>query len=290
MSKEVFVFEVSQKSFNQSVILNSYKVPVIVEFMGVWSEPCIVMSDIFSNLAKEFAEEFIFAKIDIDEQTELSEQYNIKNVPTIIVFKDGNPVREETGLLTETEARKLLLDFEVFHESDLLREQARNKHLAGDTPAAILLFTEAMKKDPGNVLIALDMVQIFIDIQQVDQARSLYEKLPESAKSSEMGKNLNGQLLFAKLAEKSADINTLINNISENSEDFDSRFDLAIRHITQYQYKEAMDQLFYILEKDAEYKSGAAREMIITITNMLTSSDSELATSYRRKLANTLAG
>ena len=95
MSKDAFVFEVNQKSFDQYVLLNSHKIPVIVEFMGVWSGPCVAMDNVFSSLAKEFAEQFIFAKVDIDEQPELRKEYKVENVPVLMVFKDGRLVHKE---------------------------------------------------------------------------------------------------------------------------------------------------------------------------------------------------
>ncbi len=59
MSKEAFIFEVSDRSFEKYVIGNSDKSPVFVVFMSVWSEPCNHMSDMFADLATEFAEEFV---------------------------------------------------------------------------------------------------------------------------------------------------------------------------------------------------------------------------------------
>ncbi len=50
---DVFIFEVSQKNFQSSVVENSRKLPVLVEFMGVWSGPCIAMSDNLTKLATE---------------------------------------------------------------------------------------------------------------------------------------------------------------------------------------------------------------------------------------------
>ena len=69
-------------------------------------------------------------------------------MPTLKIFKDGKVVRTEVGELKEAEARALLKDLGVYHESDALREQAREKHLAGDTSAAIVLLTNAIKLDP----------------------------------------------------------------------------------------------------------------------------------------------
>ncbi len=96
-NKEALIFEVSKNNFDSGVIENSHKVPVLVEFMGIWSGPCIQMSEEIMDLAKEFAGEFIFAKVDMDEQPELIKQYDVENVPALRVFKDGDMVRGEEG-------------------------------------------------------------------------------------------------------------------------------------------------------------------------------------------------
>lgn len=289
MSKDVYVFEVNQKTFEQTILFNSHKIPVIVEFMGVWSGPCVAMDLVFSSLAKEFAGEFIFAKVDIDEQPELRKQYKIENVPTLLVFKDGKQIRSEVGELKESDARALLKELGIFNQSDLMREQAREKHLGGDTAGAIVQLTEAIKADPSNTRVAMDMVQIFIDIGEIEQARSLYERLPQSAHDTDMGKALNRQLTFARLAADTPDIETLQARLAANADDADAHFDLALRMITLHQYNEAADHLFEILQQQADYKDGAAREMIITISNMMASVDNDLAQEIRRRLANLLA-
>lgn len=290
MRKEVYIFEVSEKSFNSAVLLNSNRLPVVVEFMGVWSEPCVLLADNFSALASEFAGQFIFARLDIDENPELRKQYKIENVPTTLVFRNAEVVRTEVGQLSEDEVRQLLRDFGIFHESDEMRAQAREKHLSGDTAAAVLLLTEAIKKDPGNTRIALDMVQIFIDSQQLEEARGLFARLPEKDQNSEIGRAIKGQLLFKELAANTEGKPALEQKLQANPADHQLRFDLAICQVADYQYTEALENLFEILKSDAEFKEGAARELIITLLNMLTPADPQLAQDYRRKLGNLLAG
>jgi putative thioredoxin len=289
VSKEIFVFEVNQKSFDQAVLLNSHKVPVIVEFMGVWSGPCMAMDNLFTTLAKEFSEQFIFAKVDIDEQAELAKAHNIENIPTVLVFKDGKLLRTEVGELKENEARALLKDLGVFHQSDLMREQAQQKHLAGDTPGAILQLTEAIKADPSNTRVVMDMVQIFLDMGEIEQASGLFSRLPELSRETEMGKALNGQLSFATLAAKLDDIESLQSKLAADQSDHSVRFDLSIRQLAQHQYNEAIDNLFYIQQEESDYKEGAAREMLITISNMVAPVNNDLAQEIRRKLSNLLA-
>lgn len=289
MNKEALIFEISEKSFNRSVILNSNKVPVLVEFMGVWSEPCVIMADLFAGLANEFAERFIFARVDIDEQPALREQFKIENVPTLLVFKDGQIIRTKVGQLHETEARGLLKELGIFRESDLVREEAREKHLSGDTSVAILLLTEAIQKDPRNTRIAMDMVQIFIDLGQIEDARGLFNRLPEQDKNSEMGKALTGQLLFLDLAAKTEGIEKLTQRIHKDASNHAARFDLATCQVAQHKYRDAMENLLAIQKAEPTFKDGAAQEMIATLANMLSPRDPALAQDYRRKLANLLA-
>ena len=87
--------------------------------------------------------------------------------------------------------------------TDLIREQAWEKHLSGDAPAAIMLVTEVIIADPSNTRVAMDIVQLFIDIGELEQANGLYALLPESTRETEMGKALSGQHSFATLVEKS---------------------------------------------------------------------------------------
>jgi len=290
MTEQAYVFELTEQSFGTSAVLNSHKIPVLVEFMGVWSGPCVVMADRLTALATEFAGQFIFAKVDIEEQPGLKEQYKIENVPTLLLFKDGEVIRTEMGELQDAELRALLKDYGIFRESDEMRGQAREKHMAGNTQAAIMLLTEAIKKDPANIRIALDMVQIFIDLGDLDQARGLFARLPEGVRESEIGKALSGQVRMLDLASKTAGIEVLKGQIAQDNGNHDARFDLAICLVAQHDYQQAMDNLLIIMEQSPDYKEGAARELIATLVNTLTPNAPELAVEYRRKLANMVAG
>lgn len=284
------IFEVSQNNFEDLIIHNSTHLPVVVEFMGVWSEPCIKTEYALSDLAKEFPGDFIFAKIDIEEQPELKEKFSIVNIPTVLVFKDGIEVQREEGELRSEELRVLLKHYGVYRESDELREQAREMHMSGDTQSAIMLLTKAISSDPSNVRVVLDMIQIFIDMKEIDQAQSLFDKLPESAQKLDMGLSIFAQLNFLRLAQKTAGRESLQAQIKQTPDDYQARFDLAVCLFSEYDIEQGMEMLFFIQEKDASFKDGAAREMIGMICNMLANSNPEQSNTYRRRLANLVSG
>jgi len=288
MSKQAYIFELSAQSFTESALQNSFQLPVLVEFMGVWSGPCVAMANRLSGLATEFAGDFIFAQVDIDEQQELREQYKIENVPTLVVLHNGEEVRREVGEMQETELRALLKEFDIHRVSDEQREQARALHLAGDTQGAVLLLTQAIQADPTNTRVALDMVQIFLDVGEISQAQGLFNRLPQADRESETGKSVMGQLKFAALAAETDGVEMLEARLSDDANDHQARFDLAVCLVAQHQIDSAVEHLFRIQQAEPDFREGAAREMISLLSNMLTESAPESANAYRRRLANML--
>lgn len=289
MNQDAYIFEITEKSFPSAVVENSRKLPVVVAFITASSEPCFVLDHLFCDLAHEFAGRFVFARVDVAEQQELRKQYKIENVPTVMVFREGKPVRAELGQLQEPEARALLRDLGVYHESDALREQARDKHMAGDTTGAIVLLTEAIKKHPSNTRVAMDMVQIFIDIGDLDNAKALFERLPERERDSDTGKTLKGQLTVAEFAAKTEGLEMLQQRVAADGTDNQARFDLVVCLIAQHQYQEGMEHLLHIIKTNPEFRDGAARELMITVIRTLTPNNPDLAAEYQRKMANLLA-
>lgn len=287
--QEVFIFEVTRNNFMSTVISNSDKIPVFVMFLGVWSEHCSSLEAILGGLAKEFAGQFIFAKVDIDEQPELRQEYKIDNIPTLKVFRNGEVVHTEQGVMEVNEIRALLKSYGIFHMSDELREQARVQHMAGHVVEAITLLTQAIKLEPGNTRIAMDMVQIFLDINELGQARGLFNKLPEKDQTSDTGRSLAGQISFKELAAKTAGKQSLQNQLASNPEDYDAHFDLSICLVAEHDYQSAMDHLFKIVSKNQKYKDGAAQEMIISLSNVLAPNEPALAQEFRRRLGNVMA-
>ena len=174
-------------------------------------------------------------------------------------------------------------------QSEELREQARNKHIEGETAEAIALLTQAIQQDPSNTLVAMDMVQIFIDVNELEPAKNLYNKLPDIDKESDIGKALLGQLTVRDLAANTEGKAMLQERISRDEQDYAAHFDLAICLVAEHDYQQAMESLFTILTREPEFKDGAAREMIIALSDMLEANEPELAKSFRRRLANTLA-
>ena len=86
---------VTEASFEQEV-LGSEK-PVIVDFWAEWCGPCHAVSPILDKIAEERAEELTLVKVNIDEEEGLAQRYGIASIPTILLFKGGEPVAAAIG-------------------------------------------------------------------------------------------------------------------------------------------------------------------------------------------------
>jgi thioredoxin 1 len=87
--------DVTTESFEQEV-LQSDK-PVIVDFWAEWCGPCHAVSPVLDRIASERAEELKLVKVNIDEQPAIAQRYGVASIPTIILFKDGEPAAATIG-------------------------------------------------------------------------------------------------------------------------------------------------------------------------------------------------
>ncbi len=81
---------------NIKEIINSGK-PVVVDFWAEWCGPCRMVGPIVEELAAEYEGKVIIGKMDVDENVETPQEYGIRNIPTILFFKDGQVVDKQVG-------------------------------------------------------------------------------------------------------------------------------------------------------------------------------------------------
>jgi thioredoxin 1 len=94
--KNKMALELTDKNFDE-LVLNSDK-PVLVDFWAEWCGPCRMVGPIVEELAKEYEGKAVIGKLDVDSNPEVSMKFGIRNIPTLLVFKNGQIVDKQVGV------------------------------------------------------------------------------------------------------------------------------------------------------------------------------------------------
>jgi len=88
-------------------ITNSSK-PILVDFWAQWCTPCFVLGPILEKVVQGYKDKLTLAKVDLDTAPQISKKYEIEQIPTVILFKNGKPVSEFIGVKPESAIKKIL--------------------------------------------------------------------------------------------------------------------------------------------------------------------------------------
>ncbi len=92
-----------------SKVLKSDK-PVLVDFFASWCGPCQMMSPIIDEISKEVGNKAVVYKVDVDAEGDLGNRYQVMSIPTILIFKGGEVVKQFNGVTAKEELKKALED------------------------------------------------------------------------------------------------------------------------------------------------------------------------------------
>jgi putative thioredoxin len=276
--------DVTAANFQQEVIDASFTQPVVVDFWAPWCGPCKSLKPILEKLAAEYNGKFVLAKVNADENQELSAQFGVRGIPDVKAVVNGQIVEQFSGALPEGAVREWL-DRLIPGPAEELRRQAREKRAAGDEAGALQLLGQASQLDPQNEWVRVDAAEIMLAQGELEEARRLLNSL----RDDEVAKDSRTVQLLAqiKLAEMSAggeNEATLATAVEADADNHDARLKLANLMIASGRYDEGMGHLLEIVRRDRGFQDDIGRKTLLDVFNLL-GGQGELVATYRRKLA-----
>jgi putative thioredoxin len=255
------VVDVTDATFEQQVVEESKKRPVVVDLWAEWCGPCKTLGPILERVAEEHKGEFLLAKLDVDANQMTAAQFGVQSIPTVVAFRDGQPVDGFVGALPEPNVKQwisALLPTTAEREASEAEEEAE----AGDVVGAEKRFREALDSDENNAQARVGLARILLERGDVEEARKLVEPLLPDPEAERVMAAIRVQE-WGHIQEPG----TLAS---------------AKRLAARGRWREALDGMLGALGDDE-----SAREAMVDAFAVL-GEDSELAREYRGKLANAL--
>jgi thioredoxin 1 len=97
---------VTDSTFDELVLKSTN--PVLVDFWATWCRPCQMVAPILEELTQDYAGKLTIAKLDVDQNQQTAQKYHVMSIPTMIVFKNGQPVANLVGFKPKDQLKKEL--------------------------------------------------------------------------------------------------------------------------------------------------------------------------------------
>ncbi|MEU6847798.1 tetratricopeptide repeat protein [Streptomyces sp. NPDC046716] len=197
VSPSSLVIDVSEADFERDVLQRSTEVPVVIDFWAEWCEPCKQLSPLLERLATEYNGRFVLAKIDVDANQMLMQQFGVQGIPAVFAVVAGQALPLFQGAAPESQIRGTLDQLIQVGEErfgltgitvsgdaegdapvveapagpyDALLEAAVQALDAGDMAGAVQAYKNVLSDDPGNTeaKLGLGQAELLQRVQDLD--------------------------------------------------------------------------------------------------------------------------
>lgn len=286
MSPNPHVFDVTVDNFENDVIAASDTTPIIIDFWAPWCGPCKTLTPLLEKLALEYGGRFRLAKVNSDEQQEISSMFGIRSIPTVIALKGQKPVSAFQGAQPESAVRQFL-DKILPSATDEKLGKAQEKLDAGDINGAVDELTVALALNPGLDAARIMLADIAMRDNRIEEAKKHLEGCIPITTMEEDFQRVATKIVAAEEASHSPEAAALNARIAADPNDHESRLHLAAVHAAQSQFEPAFQTLLESVQLDRTWNEQAAKKrMVVYFT--LAKEQPELVRRYRQALAATL--
>jgi putative thioredoxin len=280
------------ETFTADVIDASQEVPVIAAFWTPEAEPCITLIAALEKVVGEAGGAVRMVRVNVHDNPEIAQQLRIQSVPTVFVFKAGQPVDGFAGALPEAQI-KAFIEKQAGplgpSPAEELIAQGTAALEAGDTALAEQAFGTALGHDADNLSALAGLIKTYTAMEDFERAGGVLEQVPQGKESDP---EIAGARAALELAQQAANVDTselsgLREKVAADAKDMDSHLALADVLLAIGEREEAVDILLTMIETDRTWADEEAREKLLTLFEGFGPTH-ELTLSGRRRLSSIL--
>jgi len=281
---EKLAIELNEQNLQQ-VIEQSMQTPVAISFWAPSMPETIEVNNILEQIASQYQGLLVLATLNCESQQAVAAQFGVRSLPTVALFKNGQPVDGVGGPQTE-ESLRTMLSKHLPSQEELQLKQALALVDSQQYAQALPVLRELATQFGQNSIITLAIAECLVETSQYDEAETLLATIPMQDQDAKY-KGLIAKLELHKQASDSPEIRLLEGKLAADPANTDVAFELAVQYSQVERAEEALELLITLLRKDLNFADGNAKKTMMDILTAL-GQGNPVAGNYRRQLYSLL--
>jgi putative thioredoxin len=287
--------------FRQQVAEPSMTSLVVLDFWAEWCGPCKALSPVLEKVTAEYADRgVILAKVNVDEEAFIAQQFQVKSIPTVYAIFQGQPVADLTQARSESQLRAVLDQLleklpvtggAASPAQDVAPLIAMGEEVleSGDGERAVGIFAQIVEMAPDNAPAQAGLVRSLALADRIEEAEAALAALDFGVCGQCRVERARTALELAKDRPDDSELAALRQAASQSPDDMDAQFAFAGAAFAAGDRDAAADSLLAMIDKDREWNEGAARDKLLQIFEA-TGLDDPWVAATRRRLSLILFG
>lgn len=261
-----YIFDVTTANFDQAVIQNSFENPVLVDFWAEWCAPCKALMPMLAKIAESYQGELLLAKIDCEAEQDIVARFGIQSLPTVVLFKDGQPVDGFAGAQPESAVRAMLephVQMPPPAAADPL-EQAQALFSEGRISEAEALLVQLLGEDNTNAAALILYARCLAERGELGEAQAVLDAVKSDDHKAALA-GAKAQITFLRQAADLPDAAELKSRLAQNPQDDEAAYQLAIQQLARQQYDAALEGLLKLFIRNRSYSEGLPHNLAASV-------------------------
>jgi putative thioredoxin len=260
------VKDATTASFKSDVLDASKSVPVVVDFWAPWCGPCKQLTPLIEKVIRGYGGKVRLVKVNVDENQAVAAQLRVQSLPTILAFRDGQPIDGFVGAQPESAVKafvdRLIADDAEVGLAELLKE-AEDYLERGDLQGAAELFATVLQEDRTNAEALAGLASCYLKSGDTQRAKQTLALIPPDKQGIAAVRSIEAAVLLAEKVTAAGDLSVLKRRVSENPRDRQASFDLAVALGASGERADALDLLLELVRIDRKWNDEAARKQLL---------------------------
>jgi len=280
MSVSQYILDASRENFQELVLQNSHKGPVLVNYWTSKAGPCLRLWPILEQLANEYQGKFLLVNINTDEESALARDCGVNSVPTVKLFLNEQVVDQVHGVESVSNFKQMI-DKYVSRDSDKDLASAVELYQYGELKKCFESCNRLLIQDPENPRILTTYAKLLMRENQYRKAHDVLERYMSSDATEEM-MFLSANALMLATAGEAPSTAELTKMLESDESSVETLFQRGCQFVLQTDFISALDDFLLAYSIEKTFNDNAISKCIYAVFVML--DDEKIVKKYRQKM------